>query len=233
LKPSKLHSISEWFRKVDKHRNKILSVLAVASIVAVVLSIPYPPFPNLFTPQVEATYPILQEAKSNVENGTFKLGDGYVKLSGKGGISANNRLTAEVTLYFLTGESKHKYAFVPKAVTVDLEGAFESPIRKDNRGFPVFATIPLVKQDGIYKDITGATYDKWTQTKDVQWFRSGDFRARIRTWGETPNLYTDSVVDQKIYVGSEDVTTTSTVGALFITLTLVAIVFGLIELRRK
>ena len=148
------------------------------------------------------------------------LGHGFVTVSGKGGLSAGNPLKMDVTVYF----KKDAFIGEPNITYIPI-GAFATekpalpftPIvpRTDKEGFPIPASIPLMRQGNM-----------WNGEATVIYNQGGAMPAdltisSIGTWQATP----------AIEIGSEAVTVAARTNSILISLTWVIIAFAALEVR--
>jgi len=199
-----------------KTRNRTIYILTFIALLLALASLPYEPFPNLFTPRVTATYRFSFGLEN--ENGLRNvIGIGYVTLLGKGGLSANSPLTLEVGIVRFNESKITEYSGSPlKTIKFEPNNAYKYPIQKDVVGLPKFSAVNLTKSG-----------DKWIGEEKVTFIREGEWGGGIYV---NNKLFT---MENVIHIGSEEIGVSATTNALIITLTWVFFSFALIELRAE
>jgi hypothetical protein len=150
------------------------------------------------------------------------LGEGWVTLKGKGGLSAGNPLTLSMTMYFYAaalGTNVANVSFAPQGAyiaQVPNLPFFPIVVQTDTRGFPLSPTIGLAKLG-----------DHWTGQGLVIYNQGGAKTINIIINGVT--YHSPDTVE----IGSEAVTVAARTNSLLVSLTWVIIAFTVLELREK
>lgn len=164
------------------------------------------------------------------------VGNGFVTIYGKGGLSANNPLEIEVTLYLID------LVALTTIVKFEARGAFEAqdfilpfqPIWKvDTQGFPILANITLNPQ--VTSCVGLFRYAVCQPLKESSWGVKWFGRGRI-VFAQGGNINDTITIgnskylsSQPIVISSADVTVTARTNSLVIGLTLALIGFGVLE----
>lgn len=153
------------------------------------------------------------------------LGGGFVTLKSKGGLSAGNPISIDITLY----TNKDAKGGEPSNVTVTPQGAFAANIlslgpfplpfapivpQTDQLGFPLALSIALTRQG-----------NKWSGSGIVIYNQGGAMGLDF----DVDNLVAH--VADVFQIGSEAVTVTARTNSLLISLTWVIIAFSALEVK--
>ena len=135
-----------------------------------------------------------------------------ITFSGKGGISAGNSLTVNITVFF----DRTLMDKEPSNVTVKLQGAFHDPVPPpDSHGVIGYIAIGLAKQG-----------DSWVANLiPVKYDQGGSLPILLNV----DNV--DLVVPAHIEMGSQDVTVATRTNSLILSLTWAILGFAALELR--
>ena len=189
-----------------------MTVLFVVFAVLALLALPYEPL-NRLTPDTEAVFEFASKDSSVVGN---------LHVSGKGGISAGNPLTLDVTL----NVSQTKLNFTLQKVLFVPDSAILYPIVTNALGFPTHPTLSMKKVSEV---------EWWGQLK-VIYYQEGSYGADLILQGPLKSNPLLVIVNTghlpfAIHVSSEDVTVTAKTNALLLSLSLAFLAFSCLELR--
>jgi hypothetical protein len=137
------------------------------------------------------------------------LVDGVVSLTGKGGVSADNLLTVNVTMYF----NSTAYGRQPSSIWIKLPGAFAEEPGVSSLGIPHWVAIVLTSNGDIWQSV-GA-------------------RIKYTQGGVEPIIVSidnqDYQPTQDIQIGSVDATIATRTNSLLVSLTWVILLFSTLE----
>jgi hypothetical protein len=211
---------------------------------------------DLFTPETSATFPftlysILSSTSKMIEtteitypNGTLvkittttilptntttvPVGDGFVTLKSRGGLSAGNPISMSITFYTrnntLAGQL-YNITVTPQgayAAQVPKLGPFQIPFApivlfKDQRGFPAAVCINLTRQEN----------HKWSGGGTVMYNQGGTLGLDVAVNGVITH------VADLVQIGSEATTVAARTNSLLTSLTWVIVGFSALEMRLK
>ncbi len=178
------------------------------------------PVLGFLIPTSEATFIIDITRNDNTTSYRDVLvADGYLVLSGKGGLSAGNPLTLAVTLYF----NVSVLGMDPTRVVFGPHGAYAYPLKTDPRGFPIFAAINLTD--------TGLNH-KWFGKGDVIYYQGDNWGAFLFVFDDARRIALEPMrMPNILHIGTEDVTFASRTNSLVVSLSWAFLAFASAELR--
>jgi hypothetical protein len=207
--------------------NWIVYFLALVLLLFTIVSLPFEQV-NWIAITSQSTSQFDQPAQHTFSNGTtvpLTLFRGQIVLSGKGGLSADNSLSATVTIYF-----NKQYGFKPdepNAVMLTLTGAYFEPPRYDDFGFKEWANITLTKQVSNLSN-----WDEWSGQTQVLYNQGGTYGGDLILDGNSTHTM-NYPLPPYIHIGNDDVTVTAKTNQLLVSLTWAILLLGVLEFRVK
>jgi hypothetical protein len=180
------------------------------------LVLPYEPL-NVLTPQTESYISFAGYFPSETQP---YIDQGYVWITSKGGISADNPITLDVTLYTNSASD-----FTANSVYFTPLDCYDYPIHTNALGFPFARTAILGQQE----------QNKWVGELHVIYYKAGDFPVNITLVGFSKNnphaqITFTGLTSEVIHISREDVTVTAKTNSLLFTLSLAFLAFSCLEL---